>query len=152
MCPVPPLEPELQRFLPAYQRACAIGVFARLHLDRTAQNDDLDFLQSLFGWLNESQVGWDQFFHDWAGGGRQRSARRRQPASRAYDRADFANLRAGLDARTRGDAGAFLADPYFERRTPVSLVIEEVEALWAPIAERDDWSLFEAKLRRHRVA
>jgi len=25
-------------------------------------------------------------------------------------------------------------------------VIEEVEALWAPIAERDDWTLFEAKL------
>jgi hypothetical protein len=26
------------------------------------------------------------------------------------------------------------------------LLIEDVEALWAPIAERDDWSLFEAKL------
>jgi hypothetical protein len=26
------------------------------------------------------------------------------------------------------------------------MLIEEVEALWAAIAERDDWSLFEAKL------
>jgi hypothetical protein len=25
-------------------------------------------------------------------------------------------------------------------------VIDEVEAVWAPIAERDDWSAFEAKL------
>jgi hypothetical protein len=26
------------------------------------------------------------------------------------------------------------------------MLIEEVEALWAPIAERDDWSPFAAKL------
>jgi len=26
------------------------------------------------------------------------------------------------------------------------MLIEEVEALWAPIAERDDWTLFHAKL------
>jgi len=29
----------------------------------------------------------------------------------------------------------------------VTMLIDEVEALWAPIAERDDWSLFETKLR-----
>ena len=39
-----------------------------------------------------------------------------------------------------------LAHPYFQRPEPVSLVIGEVESLWAPIAERDDWSLYEAKL------
>lgn len=146
VCPVPPLELALQRFLPAYQRTFVDRVFARLHLDRTAQNDDLDFLQSLFGWLNETQVGWDQFFHDWAGGEASAARAADSPQSHAYDRADFANLHVGLAARTRGDAGAFLADPYFERRTPASLVIEEVESLWAAIAERDDWSLFEAKL------
>ncbi len=26
------------------------------------------------------------------------------------------------------------------------MLIDEVEALWAPIAEADNWSLFEAKL------
>jgi len=30
--------------------------------------------------------------------------------------------------------------------TPHTLLIDDVEALWAPIAESDDWSLFEAKL------
>ena len=28
------------------------------------------------------------------------------------------------------------------------MLIDEVEALWAPIAERDDWSVYEAKLAR----
>jgi serine/tyrosine/threonine adenylyltransferase len=40
-----------------------------------------------------------------------------------------------------------LAHHYFQRVTPVTMLIDEVEALWAPIAERDDWSLFESKLR-----
>jgi hypothetical protein len=29
---------------------------------------------------------------------------------------------------------------------PCTMLIEEVEAIWTPIAAEDDWSLFEAKL------
>ena len=36
--------------------------------------------------------------------------------------------------------------PYFAGPSPRTLLYDEIEALWAPIAERDDWSLFEAKL------
>ena len=36
--------------------------------------------------------------------------------------------------------------PYFAGTAPVTLLIEEVEALWAPIAEADDWRPFQAKL------
>jgi hypothetical protein len=32
------------------------------------------------------------------------------------------------------------------RATPCTLLIDEIETLWAAIAEHDDWSLFEAKL------
>ena len=38
-----------------------------------------------------------------------------------------------------------LNHPYFSQSAPVSLVIDEVEALWEPIAEADDWSAFAAK-------
>ena len=31
--------------------------------------------------------------------------------------------------------------------TPPTLLIEDVEALWAPIAEADDWTAFDAKIR-----
>ena len=37
-----------------------------------------------------------------------------------------------------------LDHPYFARERPRSMLIDEMEATWAPIAERDDWSLFEA--------
>jgi hypothetical protein len=40
---------------------------------------------------------------------------------------------------------ANLDHPYFARPLPRTMLIDEMEALWAPIAERDDWSSF------HRV-
>ena len=39
-----------------------------------------------------------------------------------------------------------LANPYFARPEPEELLYDQIEALWAPIAEDDDWSAFRAKL------
>jgi hypothetical protein len=36
--------------------------------------------------------------------------------------------------------------PYFQRPAPCTMLIDEVEAIWAPIAASDDWSLLERKL------
>jgi hypothetical protein len=41
---------------------------------------------------------------------------------------------------------AGLEHPYFALTAPCTMLIDEVEALWAPIAARDDWAPFEAKL------
>ncbi|MEQ4598612.1 MAG: selenoprotein O, partial [Methylobacteriaceae bacterium] len=41
---------------------------------------------------------------------------------------------------------ANLDHPYFAREKPCTMLIDEVEALWAPIAEADDWSGLQAKL------
>ena len=45
-----------------------------------------------------------------------------------------------------------LETDYFQAASPVSLVVEDVESLWAPIAEHDDWSSFEAKLAHIEAA
>ena len=44
------------------------------------------------------------------------------------------------------DPAIRLDHPYFARATPCTMLIDEVEALWAPIAEGDDWSAYHAKL------
>ncbi len=41
--------------------------------------------------------------------------------------------------RHQAAANANLDHPYFARETPRTMLIDEMEALWAPIAERDDW-------------
>ena len=62
-----------------------------------------------------------------------------------YAEDGFAEFRT-LVAAYRPDRPERLADAYFQRREPEELLYDEIEAIWAPIAERDDWSAFEAKL------
>jgi uncharacterized protein YdiU (UPF0061 family) len=135
----------LQLFAPVYQASLADHVFARLGLTRGALEADLLFLQDLFAWMTESGVSWAGFFHDWLGG--EASAKRADagPRGALYAASGFAEIRAGLLARdpVRPER---LAHPLFARPEPVDMLIEEVEAIWAPIAEADDWSRFDAKI------
>ena len=39
---------------------------------------------------------------------------------------------------------------YFDGDRPCTLLIDEIEAIWSAIAERDDWSPFEEKIRQIR--
>jgi uncharacterized protein YdiU (UPF0061 family) len=142
VAPVERLEPQLARFASAYGLALRAHMFARLGLVGGDLDADLAFLQILLDWMTASQVGWDQFFHDWRGGGASAERALAGPEAAKYTAQDFAPVRTGLDAR----ATSAPSHPYWRRVTPHTLLIEDVEALWTAIAERDDWSLFEAKL------
>jgi serine/tyrosine/threonine adenylyltransferase len=147
-CPAPVLEKELERFAPAYQSGLRHAMFGRLNLAPSDFERDLAFLQSTFNWLTESQAGYDQFFHDWHGGAASADRANASPQAALYADAAFAAVRDGLEQRTgSGDDGA-LSRAYFQRPTPTTMLIDDVETLWAAIAERDDWSLFDAKLRQ----
>jgi len=134
------LEAGLARFAPTFQAALVERLFARLRLARGAHEADVLFAQALFDWLAESRAGWDQFFHDWIGADYARA--RESPQAALYDAPAFTPVRAALEARGQGAP----LQAYFQRPRPVSLVIEEVEKLWEPIAAHDDWRPFEAKL------
>jgi uncharacterized protein YdiU (UPF0061 family) len=123
-------------------------MFRRLGLVEGAFEPDLHFLQTLFNWLTESQAGYDQVFHDWRGGGASALRAAASPQAALYAEPAFAAVREGLEARTNPGAAASLSHPYFQRPTPTAMLIEDVEMLWAAIAERDDWAPFEAKLRQ----
>jgi uncharacterized protein YdiU (UPF0061 family) len=143
VCPVTKLETGLSRFGPAYGRALRDHVFARLGIENREVDQDLAWLQDVFQWMTEAGVGWDQFFHDWRGGGVAAERAKQSPEAALYSAPAFEPIRRGLDAR----AVTTPPHPYFERDRPVTLVIDEVEALWSAIAERDDWSAFGTKIR-----
>lgn len=139
-----PLQTALQGFAPAYQRALRSKMFARLGLAETDDRvGDLQFLSALFAWMTESEIAWPQFFHDWFCADEARAMQ--SPARALYADEKFAPVRDGLRARAAIDP-ARLSHPILQRAAPVSLLIEELEALWAPIAETDDWSAFQAKI------
>ncbi|MEZ5971799.1 MAG: YdiU family protein [Hyphomonadaceae bacterium] len=147
VCPPALLEAELLRFGSAYQAGLRDGVFGRLNLVRGELPADVPFLSDLFGWLTETRAGWDQFFFDWHGGAASAERAAASPQAALYEDAAFTPIRTAIEARTGTDGEKFLSLSYFQRSNPVTMLIDDVEALWAPIAERDDWSLFEAKLR-----
>lgn len=146
VCPASLLEAELQRFGSAYQVGLRDGLFGRLNLIERGLEADIEFLSQTFSWLTESHAGWDQFFHDWYCGEASADRAAASPQAALYNQEAFAPIRAGMEMRTGPRGAAFLRHDYFKRATPVTMLIDEVEAVWAPIAERDDWSAFEAKI------
>lgn len=136
----------LSVYEPAYQRAFARHTLALLGLlDGATLKDDLIFLQDFYGWMTQSGADWAQTFFDWFGGEASTARAAQSPQAALYESEEFAGVRGGLTARSP-DRPERLSAPYFSKARPVSLVVEEIEALWAQITDGDDWSGFGRKL------
>jgi uncharacterized protein YdiU (UPF0061 family) len=79
----------------------------------------------------------DRTFFDWRGG--------RDPGAELYPGDPFRELARLLDGRATPQTHDYWSDP-----EPCSMHIDEVEAIWSAIAERDDWQPFEDKVRAVR--
>jgi serine/tyrosine/threonine adenylyltransferase len=106
-------------------------VLWRLGLKPVEAERDAALSGLFFTALLESEAPFERAFFDWRGG-----------RLRDYPHAAWAPVRAALAGYER----AAPDHPYFDGDGPATLLIEEVEALWAPIAERGDWGAFHAKL------
>jgi serine/tyrosine/threonine adenylyltransferase len=125
-----------------YSAALRDAVFGRLGLDPGPLEEDLDHLTTFYTWMTDTQAGWDQVMHDWFCGEASAARAAESPQAALYSASDFAPVRAGLFARAPVRPHR-LTHAHFQKPQPVSLVIEAVEAVWAPIAAHDDWSAFE---------
>ncbi|MGB3625350.1 MAG: YdiU family protein [Henriciella sp.] len=146
VCDAEPLSEALQAYEPAYQEALAGHNLKLFGLGSAGDlKQDLTFLQSLYTWMSETQAPWAQVFFDWFGGAESETRARKSPITALYETPAFAPVREGLTSRgmIRPER---LDHPYWQRETPVTLLYDDVEALWAPIAEEDDWSAFEQVL------
>jgi len=135
----------LQQFETTYERAICTSTLARLGLTPQSDEPDTELTRAVFGFLEESRVGFDQFFFDWYGGAASAARAAESPAATRYAGPRFERLRGLFDAYAPPSPHR-LSHPYFERATPCTLLIDEIETLWSAIAAHDDWSLFEAKL------
>ncbi|MFE1600736.1 protein adenylyltransferase SelO [Methylobacterium sp. ID0610] len=132
---------------PALQESFAAAVLRRLGL---ARPEDEELLHALVGafwaFLRESRAPFEQAFFDWYGGTASAGRAARSPAAEHYAGEGFARVR-DLLARFAPAPEIRLDHPYFARAQPCTMLIDEVEALWAPIAAEDDWSAYAAKMR-----
>ncbi|QMW22606.1 protein adenylyltransferase SelO family protein [Sandaracinobacteroides saxicola] len=106
----------------------------RLGLEPQDEAADIALLMAWESALAASGVQPDRAWFDWRGG------RRRQ----GYDGAAWAVF-AEKVADHPAVPGA-LDHPYWADPAPCTMLIEEVEALWRPIAEVDDWAPLNAKI------
>jgi uncharacterized protein YdiU (UPF0061 family) len=147
---------DLARALEPYEAAYRDSFVAHTHalLGIAPMGDesaDIAFLQAFYGWLTESGADWPQVFFDWFGGSASASRAAASPQSGLYASGEFAPVRAALLSRSPVRPER-LGGPYFAAPQPVRLLYEDVEALWAPVAEGDDWSLFEGKMAHIEAA
>lgn len=146
VCDTDPLGEALQTYEAAYQEALAAHNLKLFGLESSGDlTEDLRFLQALYTWMSETGVSWPQVFFDWFCGRESEARAKASPIAAEYETDAFAPVRGGLMARTPVRPER-LNHAYWQRSTPVTLLYDDVEALWAPTAERDDWSAFEQTL------
>lgn len=148
---VPALEAELERYEALYRDAFRRRVLAVLGLKSKGEEADLALFKMFFTWMGKTRAKWPQVFHDWFCGGASEARAGQGPLAPLYREPKFDAVRAALLGH-EPDRPERLAHTYFGEAEPVSLLIEEVEAIWAPIAEADDWTAFESCMRRIEAA
>ena len=128
LVPVEALAPILDRFPAIYERALAAAMLARLGVAPRGEEADIALADAMTRALRQCTVTIDRFFFDWRGGAR----RGPSPDDAAYDHPVF---RPFVEAVAAYRAAATTDHPYWSDPAPCSMAIEEVEAIWAPIAE-----------------
>jgi uncharacterized protein YdiU (UPF0061 family) len=115
------------------ERALVGKLLRRLGVDPSDGAADDELARVLVEALDSKTATIDSVFFDWRGG--------RDPGAEKYPTEAFRKLAAHLAGRERAPA-----HPYWSDTEPCAMHIEEVEAIWDAIAERDDWQMFDAKI------
>jgi uncharacterized protein YdiU (UPF0061 family) len=131
----PPLSDLLNGWGGRFEDALVAAMVARLGV--APGPNDREVAAALIKALATRAQPIDRVFFDWRGG--------RDRGASAYPAEEFRELARLLAGRAKAPS-----HPYWSDAAPCSMHIEEVEAIWSAIAERDDWRPFEDKVRAVR--
>ena len=138
LVPQKDLEDRLTAFYPLLEARLAKQIQWRLGVvfDDEDPARDAALARDTFGAAKQSQCSFDQIFHDLYGG---------RARVDGYDDDCWRPVTELLEAAKPRNPAA-LNHPYFQSAKALSMTIEEVEAIWTPIAASDDWSLLSDKI------
>jgi len=121
---------------PARFEAALVGALVRRLGIAPDEAADRALVAALLSALRAQNVTIDRLFFDWRGG--------RVPLGDTYRGEAFDGLRERLAGRKALPHA--LDHDYWRDNGPCSMHIDEVEAIWAAIADADDWAPFEARI------
>jgi len=138
LVPQKDLEDRLAAFYPLLEARLAKQMQWRLGVvfDGEDPARDAALARDIFGAAKQSQYGFDQMFHDLYGG---------KARIDGYEDDCWRPVLEALQAAKPRNP-TVLDHPHFQSAKAVSMTIDEVEAIWAPIAANDDWSLLSDKI------
>ena len=129
----PPLSEVLGVWSDRFEYELVQALLRRLGVSEEDRGEDRSLAAALLKALQSREKPIDRIFFDWRGG--------RDPGAERYPSEPFRALAAALEGREQP-----VTHPYWSDREPCSMHIEEVEAIWSAIAERDDWAPFDDKV------
>lgn len=140
-----PLEVALNTFPVLYRQALLDAFLARFGIASRGDGQDEAMLRAFLAFMLTSRLPWEAGFFDWFGGAASQARAMQGPRAAAYAGEAFEAWHALLvqHAPVRPQR---LEHGYFQRANPVAMTIDVVEAIWARIAEGDDWSGLDAAL------
>ncbi|MBL8643229.1 MAG: YdiU family protein, partial [Rhodospirillaceae bacterium] len=128
----------LDAFPPAFEAALSDAICRRLNLGPRGVDEDSALVAAVFAFLHDSRVPFERFFFDWYGGALSISRAAQSPEAAHYASASFAPLKE-IIAGYAASKPSRLDHPYFAGAAPCTLLIDEVESIWAAIADHDHW-------------
>ena len=132
----PALSDVLAGWSERFEQSLVAALLWRLGVDRG--DGDRELAGALIRALATREATIDRIFFDWRGG--------RDPGDERYGSDPFRALAAKLQGRERAQS-----HPYWSGSGPCSMNIDEVEAIWSAIADRDDWQPFNDKVTAVRL-
>tara|TARA_R110000868_G_scaffold53744_6_gene168624 strand:- start:20418 stop:21854 length:1437 start_codon:yes stop_codon:yes gene_type:complete len=135
----------LGRFPVLYREALLAAFLARFGVASRGDEADEAMLRAFLAFMQASSLPWEAVFFDWFGGSASRQRALEGSRSASYTGEPFEAWNAALmqhdPVRPERHDHA-----YFQRGDPVAMTIDTVEAVWARIAEDDDWAALHSVL------
>ncbi|MEQ1724212.1 MAG: protein adenylyltransferase SelO family protein [Pseudobdellovibrio sp.] len=132
-----PTEEILGQFSELFNTHVQTEFFKRLNLVPQGAEQNSEFLSNFFSYMEKNKINFEDMFFDFHS--------KKSLSSDKYESLLLKQL------STFNVADEKLAQhPYITGEKPCTLLINEIESIWKPISEKDDWSSYEQKLQSIR--
>ena len=139
------LKEVLSAFPGLYLDAIRCTLLKRLGVKPKGNETDDLLLERINNFMVQENFPYERFFFDWYGGSASLVRAGKSPEAARYNKEAFKDMKEALSRYEPLNAKALETD-YFTGTYPCTMLIEEVEALWANIAEHDDWKPLNKKI------
>lgn len=146
LCELENLKQEIAKFSNIFETQLQKQTLARLGIVQSSNGTD-PLVAQYYQTLRDTDASYEQCFFDLTCGAKA-DRLQNSPQSEAYQHPSFAPLIKTIRERELiSQASDILSNDLMHvGNSATTLLIEEVEIIWAAIADNDDWSLFENKI------